>query len=130
MMHASPDNFDGARRAVAKLPGRPDATVLNETIPLFFIGRNKNGLWVAREAGGQTGGIFLFRESALRFAGQYSLPGGCATMFLSENFELDVENCGNPLVVLLDAAVAVVARFIPAYPPEMPLPSKSFKHRR
>ncbi len=92
MMHVSPENFDAAPRAPAKLPGRPDASVLNETIPLFFIGCNKNGLWVAREAAGQTGGIFLFRESALRFAGQHSLPGGCAMMFLYENFELDVEN--------------------------------------
>ncbi len=130
MMHASPDNFDGARRAAARLPGRPDATVLNETIPLFFIGRNKNGLWVAREAGGQTGGIFLFRESALRFAGQYSLPGGCATMFLSENFELDVDNCGNPLVALLYAALAVVARFIPPHPLEIPIWRKKVKEWR
>ncbi len=103
MMHVSPENFDGAPRAAAKLPGRPDASVLNESIPLFFIGRNKNGLWVARKHEGRIGGMFLFRESALRFAGQHSLPGGCATMFLSEPFEFDVKNHGNPLVAWLDA---------------------------
>jgi hypothetical protein len=130
MMHVPPENIDDAQRAAVKLPGRPDASVLNETIPLFFIGRDNNGLWVAREAGGRAGGIFLSRESALRFAGQQSLPGGCATMFLSENFELDVDNCGNPLVALLDAALGVVARLIPAYGSEMPLGRKSFKDWR
>ena len=72
MMHVSPENFDGASRAAAKLPGRPDASVLNELIPLFFIGRNKNGLWVVREAGGQTGGMFLFQRirAAVRRAAQ------------------------------------------------------------
>jgi hypothetical protein len=130
MMHVSPEDIDGVQRPAAKLPGRPDASILNETIPLFFIGRNNNGLWVAREAGGQAGGIFLFRESALRFAGQYSLPGGCATMFLSENLELDVKNRGNPLVALLDAALSNVARLIPAYPPAIPIDRKNFKDWR
>jgi hypothetical protein len=36
-----------------RLPQRPDATMLSEAIPLFFIGRNHNGLWVAREATGE-----------------------------------------------------------------------------
>jgi len=35
--------------AATKFPQRPDARALSEAIPLFFIGRNKNGLWVARE---------------------------------------------------------------------------------
>jgi hypothetical protein len=127
MMHVSPENFDGTAGTAAKLPRRPDASVLNEAIPLFFIGRNKNGLWLAREAGGQAGGIFLFRDSALRFAGQHSLPGGCATMFLSESFELDFKNRGNPLVAWLDAALGIAARLIPAYPPAIPIGRKYFK---
>ena len=35
---------------IAQLPGRPDRTVLDDSIPLFFIGRNQNGFWVARES--------------------------------------------------------------------------------
>ena len=40
---------------VAEFPRRPDSGVLSETIPLFFIGRNGRGLWIARDAAGRTG---------------------------------------------------------------------------
>jgi hypothetical protein len=89
---------------LTKLPPRPGPEILSEEIPLFFIGRNADGFWVAREADGRIGGIFLRKQSALRFANRSSQPGGCATMFLSERFELDVENKGNPLVARLAAA--------------------------
>ncbi len=111
----------------AKFPRRPDARVLSETIPLFFIGRNKNGLWVAREAEGRTGGVFLLKRSALRFAAKTSAPAGCATMFLAERFELDVENQGNPLATWLNAVQRAWRRLIPEYPPPMPIGRKKFK---
>jgi hypothetical protein len=91
-----------------KLPPRPDAGILSEAIPLFFIGRNEDGFWVAREADGRIGGIFLRKQSALRFANRNTQPGGCATMFLTERFELDIANKGNPLVAHLAAARRVV----------------------
>jgi len=116
-----------AAHTVTKFPRRPGPGVFSESIPLFFIGRNKVGLWIAREAEGRTGGIFLFRESAMRFAGECSLPAGCATMFLSERFELDVENRGNPLVAWLDAAMRRVATLIPDYPPPMPIRRNIFR---
>jgi hypothetical protein len=75
-----------------------DPGILNETIPAFFIGRNMEGFWVARDAKGQIGGIFLLENSALSFAKRNSRPAGCATIFPSERFELDLENSGNPLV--------------------------------
>src|SRR6202451_4753703 len=50
------------------LPRRPDASFINETIPMFYIGQNKAGLWVARESPGRCGGAFLLSLSALRFA--------------------------------------------------------------
>jgi hypothetical protein len=90
--------------AANRFPQRPDSSIISEAIPLFFIGRNKDGFWVAREADGRIGGIFLRKQSALRFAKRSTQPGGCATMFLSEHFELDVENKGNPLVTRLGAA--------------------------
>ena len=115
---------------VAEFPRRPDAGVLSETIPLFFIGRNGRGLWVAREAAGRTGGIFLFKRSAVRFAQRNSAPTGCATMVLAARFELDMENRGNPLVAWLDAALRRAAGLIPAYPPPIPITRNGFKGER
>ena len=120
-------NSPVAPGTAAKFPRRPDARILSEKIPLFFIGRNKNGLWVAREAEGQTGGVFLLKRSALRFVKKNSVPVGCATMFLTERFELDVENQGNPLVTWLDAVQRAWRRLIPEYPPPMPIGRKKFK---
>ena len=105
----------------AKFPRRPDSGVLSESIPLFFIARNRAGLWVTREAEGHTGGIFLFKRSAVRFAEKSSGPRGCATMFRAEHFELDVENRGNQLIGWIGAVLNVVARYIPEYPPPIPM---------
>jgi hypothetical protein len=106
------------------LPSRPDARIFNRVIPLFFIGRNKNGFWIAREARGRAGGMFLLRRSALRFAQLASAPHGCATMFLAKTFELDTRNAGNPVVGWLDAALGLVSRFIPDDPPPIPIAEK------
>ncbi len=122
-----PNQRSAAPCTATKFSRRPDARVLSETIPLFFIGRNKNGLWVAREAEGRTGGVFLLKRSALRFVKKNSVPVGCATMFLAERFELDVENQGNPLVTWLDAVQRAWRRLIPEYPPPMLIGRKKFK---
>jgi hypothetical protein len=106
------------------LPSRPDGCVFNGVIPLFFIGCNKNGFWIAREARGRAGGMFLLRRSALRFAQFASAPHGCATMFLAKSFELDTRNAGNPVVGWLDAALRLVSRFIPDDPPPIPIAEK------
>jgi hypothetical protein len=98
---------------------RPDASVLSKSLPLFFIGRNKNGLWIAREAEGRAGGIFLLKQSALRFA-QKTAPLGCATMSLAEPIGLDTNNLGNPLARWLDAALSRLREIIPANPPAIP----------
>jgi hypothetical protein len=78
-----------------------DPGIVNDAIPAFFIGRNKEGFWVARDVKGQIGGIFLLENSALSFARRNSWPAGCATIFPSERFELDLENKGNPLAMQL-----------------------------
>jgi hypothetical protein len=95
-----------------QLPRRPDASALSEAIPLFYIGRNKSGLWVVREAAGGSGGLFLFKQSAARFARRQSEPAGCAMMFLAEPFELDVDNQGSRIAGLLAAAYKIVVRLI------------------
>jgi hypothetical protein len=99
-----------APTAATRLPQRPDPSILSEAIPLFFIGQNKDGFWVARDAGGGNGGIFLLKHSALQFANTNTQPWGCATMFVEERFELDIENKGNPLVAHLGAARRLVSR--------------------
>jgi hypothetical protein len=78
-----------------------DPGIVNAAIPAFFIGRNKEGFWVARDINGQIGGIFLLENSALSFAKTNSGSAGCATIFPSERIELDLENNGNPLVAQL-----------------------------
>ena len=119
-----PTLFAATHRALTILPKRPDARVLNRVIPLFFIGRNKNGFWLAREARGGIGGMFFLRRSALRFAQEASTPHGCATMFLAKTFELDTWNCGNPLVGWVNTALGLLSRFIPEYPPPIPIAEK------
>jgi hypothetical protein len=102
-----------ASASATQLPRRPDASALSEAIPLFYIGCNKSGLWVVREAAGGSGGLFLFKQSAARFARRQSEPAGCAMMFLAEPFELDVDNQGSRFAGLLTAASRIVARRAP-----------------
>jgi hypothetical protein len=70
------------------------------------------GLWVVREADGRTGGIFLFKRSALHFAARASAPIGYATVLPNRRLELDVENRGNPVVAWLDRALLGIAKLI------------------
>ena len=88
-----------------------DPAVVNEAIPAFFIGRNKEGFWVARDAKGRIGGLFLLENSALSFARRNSRPAGCATIFPSERIELDLENKGNPLAAQLGSLIHFARRF-------------------
>jgi hypothetical protein len=87
-----------------------DPGIVSEAIPAFFIGRNKEGFWVARDADGQIGGIFLLESSALSFARRNSRPEGIATIYPSERIELDLENKGNPLVVHLGSLMQLAMR--------------------
>jgi hypothetical protein len=100
-------------RAAAEFPHRPDAAALSEAIPLFYIGRNHNGFWITREAEGRTGGMFLLQRSALHFAKEQNRSAGCATMFLAESIELDVENKGGRFVALLTDVIDAVERRAP-----------------
>jgi len=100
----------GGEASLATAPFAPlDPGIVNEAIPAFFIGRNSDGFWLARDAKGKTGGIFLFERSALSFARRHSRPQGCATIFPSERFELDLENQGNLLVASLSRLMRLAA---------------------
>jgi hypothetical protein len=103
--------FPGDELPTVTAQFRPlDPGIVNEAIPAFFIGRNKEGFWVARDAKGQIGGIFLLENSALSFATRNSRPTGCATIFPSERFELDLENKGNSLITYLGSLIRFARR--------------------
>ena len=87
-----------------------DPGIVNEAIPAFFIGRNMEGFWIARDVKGQIGGIFLRENSAVSFARKNSRPAGCATIFPSERIELDLENKGNPFVAYLGSLMRLAMR--------------------
>jgi hypothetical protein len=99
------------KRSTGPTPYQPlDPSILNASIPAFFIGRNKDGFWLARDAGGRVGGLFLLESSALAFARRHAWPSGCATVFSSEVLELDLENQGNPLIDYLRPLMRLAMR--------------------
>ena len=59
---------------------------------------------------GTVGGIFLLENSAVSFARKNSQPAGCATIYPSERFELDLENKGNPLIAQFVSMLRVTMR--------------------
>jgi hypothetical protein len=89
---------------------RPGVEVLSEAIPVFFIGRNREGFWVARDTDGRSGGLFWRREAALRFAQRSAAPARCAMVFPQARFELDIENAGDPLVTCIATARRLLVR--------------------
>lgn len=85
----------------SRWPQRPSAHIVSETIPVFFIACNSDGFWIARDAAGQTGGIFLTKRSALRFAKRLSGPFGGATVFLPDRIELDIKDQGDRIAAFV-----------------------------
>ena len=87
------------KRSTVPTPYQPlDPAILNASIPAFFIGRDRDGFWLARDTKERVGGLFLLESSARAFARRRAWPSPCATVFSSEVLELDVENRGNPLI--------------------------------
>ena len=70
-------------------PTRPDRSIVNEAIPIFAIGRNKSGFWVAQDCDSAAAGLFLSKAGAVRFAKRTSGANGCALMFVASGLELD-----------------------------------------
>ena len=104
----APQKFEHAVTSFA----RPGPDVLSRSIPVVFIGRNRDGFWVARDADGKFGGLFWRKGSALHFAKTNAGPAGCAALFPRDRFELDLENHGNPLVAGLGAAKLFLGRHL------------------
>jgi hypothetical protein len=57
--------------------------------PIFLIGRNSKGNWVAQERGGACGGLFASREAALKFAKFESGNDARAVVWVSGVLELN-----------------------------------------
>ena len=87
-----------------------DPGCVSDAIPAFFIGRNKDGFWVARDARGRIGGLFLLKSGALSFAKSHSESSGCAMIYPAEAFELDLKNMGNPLVARIGSLKRLAMR--------------------
>ena len=103
---ALPDEAAGSTTPFRAL----DASIVSDAIPAFFIGRNRDGFWVARDAKARNGGIFLLKASAVSFARALSGRAGCATIFPTESFELDLKNSGNPLIPFLQRLIGLALR--------------------
>jgi hypothetical protein len=69
---------------------RPDCTILDDSIPLYFVGRNRAGLWVVCEHEGRARGIFPDEASAMRFARTQTGVCGCAVMLIPEGLDADL----------------------------------------
>jgi hypothetical protein len=61
------------------------------------------------------------QEIGFAFRQKNSGRSGCATMFLAERLERDVENQGNRLIAWTGALLNLVTRYVPDYPPPIPL---------
>jgi hypothetical protein len=94
----------------AKRFRRPDPDVLNASIPVFYVGRNADGLWVARKADASSGGVFLLKCSAMRFARQARPPFAAAIITLTDGVELDIANSGNRYAARFATARRVLSR--------------------
>jgi len=57
--------------------------------PIFMIGRDSRGNWVAQEKSGARGGLFVDRAQALRFAKSESGNHPHAVVWVSGVLELD-----------------------------------------
>jgi hypothetical protein len=100
----------GPAALVTGSPQRPGADILSPSIPLFFIGRNKDGFWFALEEGSSRCGLFMTKWSALRFARSSVEPSGWATMFVSQALKLDPEVPGKTFVSLAVRGMRLLQR--------------------
>jgi hypothetical protein len=91
------------RGSAIKALQRPDPSVVSAAIPLVYVGRNRDGFWVALDADTRIGGLFLFKSGALRFGRRRRHRELSATMEMTR-LELPGANRGNPLIGYLAGA--------------------------
>jgi len=69
--------------------GEPPSSLLLRR-PLFMIGQNERGNWVAQDEYGSCGGLFVNREAALRFIRAENGREPQAIIMISGILELDM----------------------------------------
>jgi hypothetical protein len=62
----------------------------SSTSPVFFIGKNSRGNWIAQDRNGLCGGLFVDRSQALRFALFENGHHADAIVMVPGTFELDM----------------------------------------
>lgn len=90
-------------------PTLPDGSEVSPSGSVFMIGKNRNGLWVAREETGCIGGIFLTERAATHFAERWARILGCSTACVSEPLEFDFDTDRSAFVSLCLALKRSVA---------------------
>lgn len=92
-----------------------------KTAPLFLIGQNSRGQWVAQKQAGRTGGLFVSHAAAMKFALMENGNQREAVINMPGPFELDM---GERTFALVHSAPAVALPF--ASPPQRPLNRPAF----
>jgi hypothetical protein len=108
--HSQREGGQGSQAAQHPSFGPLDPNIISESIAAFFISRNADGFWLARERFGRIGGVFVLKRSAVSFAHRHAGDAACAMIFPEGRFELDIVNNGNRLVGLIGPVMRGVAR--------------------
>jgi hypothetical protein len=58
--------------------------------PMFYVGQDDEGHWIARDTRGLTGGLFVDRQAAIKFAAFESDGSPHAVMFVPEHIKLSL----------------------------------------
>jgi len=92
------------------------------TAPLFLIGQNSRGQWIAQKQAGRCGGLFVSRAAALKFALLENGNRREAVITVPDAFELDM---GERTFALVHSAPAAASPRItspsrPASAPAIP----------
>jgi hypothetical protein len=72
--------------------------------PLFLVGRDSHGNWVARDQSGLCGGLFVGRDEALKFARAENGNRPQAIVMVDDVLELDMNATPRTSRSLIDAA--------------------------
>ena len=74
--------------------------------PLFLVGKDRHGNWVARDQSGLCGGLFVGRDEALKFARAENGNRPQAIVMVDEVLELDMSVASRASRALLGAVSA------------------------
>jgi hypothetical protein len=74
--------------------------------PLFLVGQDRHGNWVARDQSGLCGGLFVGRDEALKFARAENGNRPQAIVMVDDVLELDMSTTPHASRALLGAASA------------------------